>query len=67
MPNSGSPEELFVRFYLDCHVIVRLADDLTERGYDVLTTQQAGLDTASDEQQLAFATSKRRATDVQHS
>jgi hypothetical protein len=45
MPNSGSPEELFIRLYLDCHVIVRLADDLMERGYDVLTTQQAGLDT----------------------
>jgi predicted nuclease of predicted toxin-antitoxin system len=61
MPNSGKPEELFVRFYLDRHVIVRLADDLMERGYDVLTTQRAGLDTASDEQQLAFATSERRA------
>jgi hypothetical protein len=36
---------LFIRLYLDCHVIVRLADDLMERGYDVLTTQQAGLDT----------------------
>jgi hypothetical protein len=32
-----------------------------ERGFDVLTTQQAGLDTASDEQQLAFATAERRA------
>ena len=61
MPNSGKTEELFIRLYLDRHVIVRLADDLIERGYDVLTTQQAGLDTASDEQQLAFATSERRA------
>ena len=44
MPNSGNPEELFIRLYLDRHVIVRLADDLMERGYDVLTTQQATLD-----------------------
>jgi predicted nuclease of predicted toxin-antitoxin system len=61
MPNSSSPEVLFIRLYLDRHVINRLADDLLERGFDVLTTQQAGLDTASDEQQLAFATAERRA------
>jgi hypothetical protein len=34
---------LFIRLDLDRHVIVRLADDLIERGYEVLTTQQAGL------------------------
>jgi predicted nuclease of predicted toxin-antitoxin system len=61
MPNSSNPEALFIRLYLDRHVIVRLADNLLERGFDVLTTQQAGLDTASDEQQLAFATAERRA------
>jgi hypothetical protein len=44
MPNSRNPEELFIRLHLDRHVIVRLADDLMERGHNVLTTQQAGLD-----------------------
>jgi predicted nuclease of predicted toxin-antitoxin system len=61
MPNSTSPDELFTRLYLDRHVISRLADDLVKRGFDVVTTQQVGLDTASDEQQLAFATGDRRA------
>jgi predicted nuclease of predicted toxin-antitoxin system len=61
MTNSRRPEELFIRLYLDRHVIPRLADDLRERGFDVVTTQQAGLDTASDEQQLTFAMSERRA------
>ena len=42
-------------------MILRLAEDLIERGFDVLTTQLAGLDTASDEEQLAFATIERRA------
>ncbi len=61
MPNSTDPDELFIRLYLDRHVIPRLADDLTERGFDVLTTQRAGMDTASDEQQLVFAAEQHRA------
>jgi predicted nuclease of predicted toxin-antitoxin system len=61
MTDSPSDEGLFVRLYLDRHVITSLADDLAERGFDCLTTQQAGLDTATDEAQLAFATSEDRA------
>ncbi len=60
MTNSPAPEALFVRLYFDRHIIARLAIDLRSRGYDVLTTEEAGLDTASDEQQLAFATAERR-------
>jgi predicted nuclease of predicted toxin-antitoxin system len=52
---------LFVRLYFDRHIMARLAIDLRSRGYDVLTTEEAGLDTASDEEQLAFATGERRA------
>jgi predicted nuclease of predicted toxin-antitoxin system len=61
MPISPAPEALFARLYFDRHIIARLADDLRSRGYDVLTTEEAGLDTASDEDQLAFATGEGRA------
>ncbi len=52
---------MFVRLYFDRHIMARLADDLRSHGYDVLTTEKAGLDTATDEQQLAFATGEGRA------
>jgi predicted nuclease of predicted toxin-antitoxin system len=61
MSNSLAPEVLFVPLYFDRHIMARLADDLRERGFDVMTTEQAGLDTATDEQQLAFATREGRA------
>src|SRR5438128_2350389 len=61
MPASSSLEALFVRLYLDRHVMTRLATDLRPRGYDVLTTEEAGKDTASDEEQLRFATAEGRA------
>ncbi len=61
MPNSPGLKALFVRLYLDRHIMTRLAADLRSRGYDVLTTEEAGKDTASDEEQLAFATAESRA------
>src|SRR5262249_13128229 len=61
MPDSPTPEALFARLYLDRHIMARLADDLRGRGFDVLTTEAAGLDTATDEEQLAFATGEGRA------
>lgn len=61
MTRSPAPESLFVRLYFDRHIMTRLADDLRDRGFDVVTTEQAGLDTATDEEQLAFATSEGRA------
>jgi predicted nuclease of predicted toxin-antitoxin system len=60
MPNSPAPEALFVRLYFDRHIMARLADDLRGRGFDALTTEEAGLDTATDEEQLAFATGEGR-------
>ena len=38
----------------------RLADALTQRGYDVQTTVAAGLLAASDEEQLRYAASQHR-------
>jgi predicted nuclease of predicted toxin-antitoxin system len=61
MSTSPAPEALFVRLYFDRHIIARLADDLRSRSYDVLTTENAGLDTAADEEQLSFATALGRA------
>ncbi len=61
MANSPAPEVLFVPLYFDRHIMARLASDLRNRGYDVMTTEEASLDTATDEQQLAFATGEGRA------
>jgi predicted nuclease of predicted toxin-antitoxin system len=60
MPDSPGPEALFVRLYFDRHIMTKLAVDLRVRGFDVLTTEEAGKDTASDEEQLAFATNQGR-------
>jgi predicted nuclease of predicted toxin-antitoxin system len=60
MPDSAGLEALFVRLYFDRPIMTRLATDLRSRGYDVLTTEEAGKDTASDEEQLTFATAERR-------
>ena len=56
MPDSPEARVPKIRLYLDRHIMTRLAEDLTAHGCDCLTTQQAGNDTASDEEQLAFAT-----------
>ncbi len=61
MPDSPTLEALFVRLYFDRHIMARLAVDLCGRGFDVLTTEEAGHDTAPDEDQLAFATAQGRA------
>jgi predicted nuclease of predicted toxin-antitoxin system len=60
MPDSPSLEALFVRLYLDRHIMARLAVDLRAQGFDVLRTEEAGRDRASDEEQLAFATQEGR-------
>jgi predicted nuclease of predicted toxin-antitoxin system len=61
MPDSAGLEALFVRLYLDRHIMTRLAVDLRGRGFDIRTTEEAEKNTASDEEQLAFATAEHRA------
>jgi predicted nuclease of predicted toxin-antitoxin system len=61
MSSSASPEQLFIRLYVDRHIKTQLASDLRLQGYDVRTTQEVGMDTAGDEEQLAFATAENRA------
>lgn len=53
-------ESLTIRLYLDRDVTKKLAEDLCKRGFDVLSTQQAGLDQASDREQLEFARGQQR-------
>ncbi len=45
-----------IKFYLDEDVNVRLAEALCNKGFDVITTRDAKKLTASDTEQLAFAT-----------
>jgi hypothetical protein len=45
MPSSSNPDELYIQLYLDRHVKPLLAGDLRQRGFDVLTTQEAEMDT----------------------
>ncbi|MGH7174162.1 MAG: DUF5615 family PIN-like protein [Gemmataceae bacterium] len=60
MLDSAGLETLFVRVYFDRHIMSRLAVDLRGCGYDVLRTEEAGKDTATDAEQLAFATAENR-------
>jgi predicted nuclease of predicted toxin-antitoxin system len=52
---------LSFRLYLDEHVEPQITSILRQNGWDVLTTQEAGLAGKSDEEQLEFATSQGRA------
>ena len=60
MRDLPSPETLFLRLYFDRHIMTKLAAELRTRGFDVLTTEEAGKDAALDEDQLAFATREGR-------
>ncbi|MGL6338735.1 MAG: DUF5615 family PIN-like protein [Waterburya sp.] len=52
---------VFIRLYLDEDVNVLVADLLNSRGFDALTVRDAGQLQASDEEQLAYAVSQKRA------
>ena len=53
---------MVIRFYLDEHIDPDIADGLRRRNIDVITTNEAGLNHATDEIQLAFAHSESRVT-----
>jgi hypothetical protein len=52
---------LFIDLYLDEDVNVLIGDLIRARGFRVTTTQAAGQIGTTDENQLAFATSQRKA------
>ncbi len=56
MPSPDSP-----KFYLNEHLSPRLANQLRKHGFDVLSSQEAELLSADDDEQLAFAVSEQRA------
>jgi hypothetical protein len=45
MSDSSGLESLYVRLYFDRHIMTRLAIDLRDRGYEVLSTEEAGATT----------------------
>lgn len=49
------------KLYLNEHLSPRLADQLRKHGFDVRSSQEAGLLSADDDDQLAFAVSEQRA------
>lgn len=49
-----------VKFYMDEHVPTAVVSGLQRRGIDVLTTREAGMFGASDEEHLALSTSHGR-------
>ena len=51
---------LFIELYTDEDVDVLIADLLRARGFNVLTTRDAGRLHATDEEQLAFAAAEHR-------
>ena len=55
-----NPDEL-IKLYLNEDVHIKLAKALRQRGFDVITTIEAGMVGSPDEKQLAFATSQGRA------
>ena len=52
------PEQ--IRFYMDEHVPAAVTQGLRRRGVEALTVQEAGLRSATDEEQLAFALAQGR-------
>src|SRR5262245_17722017 len=61
MDDTPGLETLYARLYFDRHIMRRLADDLRNRGFSILTTEEANKDRATDEEQLAFAATDNRA------
>ncbi len=49
-----------MRFHLDEHVDLAIAEGLRQRGVEVTTTQSVGLLSASDEEHVAFALKEGR-------
>lgn len=52
---------LYVRLYFDEDVAVGVVDNLRTRGFDVLSVREVPMLRRSDDEQLAFAISQRRA------
>lgn len=53
--------ELYLPLYFDEDVPIDIVKNLHSRGFDVLSTREAGMLRQDDETQLAFAVSQRKA------
>lgn len=52
---------LYIHLYFDEDVSVKIAENLRTRGFDVLTTLEAGMLGKDDDKQMLYAVSQRRA------
>jgi len=50
-----------IKYYLDEHIHIAVAEGLRRRGVDVLTVQEAGRSGLPDDEQLRFALAEQRA------
>jgi predicted nuclease of predicted toxin-antitoxin system len=58
--NTETPS-LYVHLYFDEDVSLRIADNLRTRGFDVLSFRDADMAGKSDDEQMLYAVSQRRA------
>ncbi len=58
---DGEISSLHIHLYFDEDVSVRIVDNLRTRGFDVLSSRDADMSGRSDDEQMLYAVSLRRA------
>lgn len=58
---DGEISSLYIHLYFDEDVSVRIVDNLRTRGFDVLSSRDADMSGRSDDEQMLYAVSLRRA------
>lgn len=58
---DGEIVSLYIHLYFDEDVSVRIVDNLRTRGFDVLSSRDAEMSERSDDEQMLYAVSLRRA------
>ena len=58
---DGEISSLYIHLYFDEDVSVRIVDNMRTRGFDVLSSRDADMSGRSDDEQMLYAVSLRRA------
>lgn len=58
---DGEISSVYIHLYFDEDVSVRIVDNLRTRGFDVLSSRDADMSGRSDDEQMLYAVSLRRA------
>lgn len=58
---DGEISALYIHLYFDEDVSIRIVDNLRTRGFDVLSSRDAEMSGRSDDEQMLYAVSLRRA------